>query len=88
MLGTVDDTINTQLNVGISTASCAEGQSKFDAIMRTASTKSADLFNMLKIDTYEKILTLYRVGSDFDTYGRHIGTVTVDYENGLLLEKY
>lgn len=88
MLGKVSGAVNNQLNVVISTATCNENQSKFDGIRREADTKSADLFNIFKVDTYQKVLTLYRVGSDFDTYGRHIGTVTIDYENCVLLEKF
>ena len=47
--------------------------------------RSLDIFNVIAVDTYFKRLTLFRVGSDYDRWGRHIGTCCVDYKNGTLL---
>lgn len=86
-LGIVKNTVNKQLMIAVSTA-MYQTQSIFDNINRVVDTPSADLFNIVKIDSYNKRISLFRVGSDFDSDGRHIGTVTLDYENCILLDQY
>ena len=43
--------------------------------------RTADSFNIVAIDTYFKKVTLFRVGSDYDKFGRHVGTCCLDYKN-------
>ena len=52
---------------------------------RVVNTKSADCFNILSIDTYDKTLKLFRVGVDRDRWLRHKGTMCVRYTTGELL---
>ena len=84
LIGTVRDTVNPQVTISVSTA-MYQGQAIFDNIARVTGTPSMDLFNIVKVDPYNKRLSLFRVGSNFDSDGRHIGTVTVDYSSGELV---
>ena len=55
-------------------------------------TKSSCLFNLISIDTTEKLIRLVRIGSNYDRYMRHIGELCyryADYTNqyGVLCPK-
>lgn len=47
--------------------------------------KTFDLFNVIAIDTYYKLITILRVGSEWDKYGRHILTTCIKYTTGEVL---
>ena len=52
---------------------------------RVVGEKSADCFNILSIDTYDKTLKLFRVGVDRDRWLRHKGTMCLKYDTRKLL---
>ena len=43
-------------------------------------TKSNDCFEIVSVDTTKKIFSVFRVGTDYDRYGRHIGSLVYDYD--------
>ena len=47
---------------------------------REAGTKSADLFNIIAVDTYAKNMKLIRIGADRDVYMRHRGTLVLNWQ--------
>ena len=78
-----------QLMVIIANASCYEHVNNADCwYSRSESDNSQDLFNLLNIDTENKILSIVRIGCCFDRYARHIGTISFDYENHKVLNQY
>lgn len=76
---------NNQLCIAVDTASSMRGQQQFSNIERETGEKSQDLFNIFSVDTYNKRVTLMRVGADTDTMLRHIGTICYDYKNKELI---
>ena len=52
---------------------------------RVSGEKSADCFNILSIDTYDKTIKMFRVGVDRDRWLRHKGTMCVKYDTRELL---
>ena len=81
------NTTNDQLVIAVSTANWIN-QALFDDIERNVNDKSYDLFNLMRIDSVNKILSLYRVGSNFYCYGRHIGSLTYNYGTHTLLNNW
>ena len=78
-----------QLMVIVANASCYEHVNNADCwYSRHESDNSQELFNLLNIDTENKILSIVRVGCCFDRYARHIGTISFDYENHKVLSQY
>lgn len=47
--------------------------------VRTVGTKEEDSFSIISIDRYKKIVRLYRVGNQWDRYGRHKVSMAFDY---------
>lgn len=81
MVGTDKD----QLCVNIASATTL--QSWWDECLKVTNTKSEDLFNMISFDSYLKIVKVMRVGCDYNYYGQHRGTITIDYTNGNILSE-
>ena len=79
-IGVVSNHANQSI-ITISTANGTSGQSQFDNVERVANTKSFDLFNIMSIDTYNKRISMFRVGADIDMMLRHISTICYDYGN-------
>ena len=78
-----------QLMVIVANASCSEHvKNAVCWYSRSESDNSQELFNLLNIDTENKILSIVRVGCSFDRYARHIGTISFDYENHKVLSQY
>ena len=78
-----------QLMVIVANASCYEHVNNAGCwYSRHESDNSQELFNLLNIDTENKILSIVRVGCCFDRYARHIGTISFDYENHKVLSQY
>lgn len=78
-----------QLMVIVANASCYEHVNNADCwYSRSESDNSQELFNLLNIDTENKILSIVRIGCCFDRYARHIGTISFDYENHKVLSQY
>ena len=55
---------------------------------RTNVTEAIDLFNYIGFDNQNKFIYIFRIGANFDGYGRHIGTIMIDYRNKKLLANY
>ena len=47
--------------------------------IRTEGTKTEDCFSVIAVDRYKKIVRLYRVGNQWDRYGRHKVSMAFDY---------
>lgn len=48
---------------------------------------SEQCFNVVSVDTNNKILTIIRIGKNYDSYGRHIGSITYDYNNNEIISQ-
>ena len=47
--------------------------------IRTEGTKTEDCFSVIAVDRYKKIVRTYRVGNQWDRYGRHKVSMAFDY---------
>ena len=47
-----------------------------------------DQFNIMSIDVRKRLLTLYRIGSHVDKWGRHRECIVIDYANKTILTQY
>ena len=47
--------------------------------IRTVGTKTEDCFSVIAVDRYKKIVRIYRVGNQWDRYGRHKVSMAFDY---------
>ena len=47
--------------------------------IRTVGTKTGDCFSVIAVDRYKKIVRIYRVGNQWDRYGRHKVSMAFDY---------
>ena len=66
-----------QLQIQVDAASTGEGW--MDKV-RTVGTRSQDLFNIISIDTTEKVIRLLRVGAKYDRYARKASQLCYRYE--------
>lgn len=48
-------------------------------------TIAMDCFNILNVDPYRKCISLHRIGSEYDKYGRHIEGLVYNYKDRQLL---
>lgn len=55
-----------------------------DDIMEGGS-KSMDRFNIFNVEPQKKYIRMFRVGLEYDNYGRHIGSIVYDYKNKVLI---
>ncbi len=77
------------INIAPSTANRSENDTS-TTIYDTNSTvgidrkdwRTFDLFNIMAVDVYFKTITLFRVGSEWDKFGRHIETACINYQTG------
>lgn len=77
------------INIAASTASRSENDTS-TSIYNTNSTvgidrkdwRTFDLFNIMAVDVYFKTITLFRVGSEWDKFGRKIETSCIKYTTG------
>lgn len=52
-------------------------------------TRSQDEFQIISIDTYLKIVKLFKVGANVDLYGRHKNSICINYQTGeIVAESY
>ena len=56
-------------------------------IAKVWNTRSEDLFEIICVNTNLKYLTFYRIGSNTDRIGRHIGSIVFDYDNMRLIHQ-
>lgn len=61
------------------TIDAARTQDGYMDKVRTVGAKSQDLFNIVSIDTSDKVIRLCRVGADIDRYLRHSGMLCIRY---------
>ena len=54
-------------------------------VSRSYYDKSADLFNLIGVDTTQKVIKIVRIGADYDRLTRHIGTLCYNYETKQLV---
>mgnify|MGYP003472451754 FL=1 len=79
-IGTVKNHPN-QLVLRITTSSSDRAAMYGQLPARVDGTKTQDAFNLVEVDTYYKEIRMVRVGTNFDTYGRPLDMITIDYEN-------
>lgn len=49
--------------------------------------RSEELYDLISINPVWKTFTIVRVGADRDNFGRHMGWVTYDYNNNVILSQ-
>ncbi len=69
----------TQLVLTIDTASHRTRDIGYSDTERVADTKTMDLFNLLAIDTYQKLIKVMRVGANLDSWMRKKDTMCIQY---------
>lgn len=74
-----------QLVIAITTATPRLYSAESNEPARIDGTTTQDAFNHIEVDTYYKQVRLLRVGYDFDSYGRKIDMLVVDYNNKTIL---
>ena len=78
--GIIDGT--TQISI---TIDCASEIDMWNDSDRVRGEKSADCFNILSFDTYDKTIKMFRVGVYRDRWLRHKGTMCVNYKTNTIL---
>lgn len=53
----------------------------FQSIVKPDKTKARDSFNIINIEPRQKLIRLYRIGTQYDTQNRRIGSLVYDYQN-------
>ena len=78
-----------QLMVVVANSSCYGNVNNADCFYaRSIYDYSGELYNLLNIDTENKILSIKRIGCNFDRYARHFSTITFDYANHKVISQY
>lgn len=49
---------------------------------------SEDAFNLVSVDTLHTILTITRIGQNYDVFGRHLGSVCYDYNSNRIISQW
>ena len=76
--------VQTQLDICIgSSNSASQIQNALEG--RERGTKSQDMFNVIGINNYDKTITVFRVGAEYDNVLRHAGSLVYDYNNNKIL---
>ena len=68
-----------QLVLTIDTAAHTTRNIAYSDTVRMENKKSMDLFNLLGIDTYQKLIKIVRVGADMDSWMRSKKTMCIQY---------
>lgn len=71
--------------VGDSGINAHVGSNAISQLERVVGEKSEELYNLVSINAIRQTITIIRVGADYDTIGRHIGSVVYDYVNHQIL---
>lgn len=69
----------TQLVITVDTAAHTSRNVSYSDMQRVENTKSMDLFNVMAVDTYQKIIKVMRVGADVDSWMRSKKTMCIQY---------
>lgn len=86
-MGTLDN-YPQQIGITVDTANRFAGPTSptsYSDIARVTGQKSQDLFNIVGVDTFRKLIKIYRVGADRDSWMRHKGCITIDYSTRQVL---
>lgn len=73
------DVTGNQLSFNVNTSGDG-AQVKKSPINRVGIDRNIDSFNILAIDTVYHVISLFKVGSEFDKWGRRFGTFCINYE--------
>ena len=49
---------------------------------------SEDAFNVVSVDTVHSILTIVRIGQNYDVFGRHLGSICYDYNAHRIISQW
>ena len=74
---------NKQLYVAVE---CAISRDNWSNYYRGSSTKAFDCFNLMSVDTHTKIISIYRIGAEFNNLLQHKVSISIDYENKNLIK--
>ncbi len=69
-----------QVNITIDCANELAGNTGYSDIERVVGTRSQDLFNIVAVDTFRKLIKVFRVGADRDSWMRHRGDLCIKYD--------
>lgn len=69
-----------QVNITIDCANELAGNTGYSDIERVVGTRSQDLFNIVAVDTFRKLVKVFRVGADRDSWMRHRGDLCIKYD--------
>lgn len=83
-MGTLDN-YPQQIDITIDCACRFSGATNYSDTARVTGQKNQDLFNIVSVDTYRKLIKIYRVGADRDSWMRHKGCITIDYSTRQVL---
>ena len=73
---------NNQLLINVDSANYARG---FGINCKDLNAISRDCFNIINVNTTRGFVTLKRIGVEYDAFGRHLGEITYDYVNKIVL---
>ena len=68
-----------ELLIAIDALRCYQGMA-YDDFDRTEGMPSQDLYNLITIDTHDKMVKLIRIGCDVDRYLRKRDTLCINYK--------
>ena len=71
----------TMIVIDSARAAARTGNNNWEENARVEGARSENLFNLFAVDRNKKIITLFRVGMEYDKFGRHIGSLVYDYDN-------
>ena len=69
-----------QVDITIDCANELSGNTAYSDIERVVGSRSQDLFNIVAVDTYRKLVKVFRVGADRDSWMRHRGDLCIKYD--------
>ena len=81
-VGIVEGT--TQLSITVGTASTLPAATIWSDTERIEGTKTWDLFNVVSVDTYQKIIKVLRVGANTDSWLRNKNAMVLQYASNSL----
>ena len=50
-------------------------------------TRDQDEFQLISIDTYGKLVKIYKVGANVDRWGRHKNAICISYETHMVISE-
>ena len=74
---------NKQLYIAVE---CAISRDNWSNYYRGSGTKAFDCFNLMSVDTHAKIISIYRIGAEFNNLLQHKVSISIDYNNKTLIK--